>query len=287
MLYGYLTRFLPINDLSSCNLVLSIPTFFHDQKPIIEQLLHQTGIHKATVLYDTTACFSPSFTFLIIISTSYMIAAISYINQLNTTVKPTEGIMIVDFGALGLQVSVYRLQYPSALECVAHVYTQEISGDWVDAQFVKHFEPEVLARWKALMEEEGRTELVEGGQRAEDSAAYRYVRSENVVGAVHQMLPQLRGEGEVSESVLLVPFDAEVSLSLTASEAEALLVKEMRGWVQNTVTAASEEARQRDPHLHIDHVRVAGAASLLPLFRRVLEEVVGGESMLHTLPLLL
>ena len=142
--------------------------------------------------------FSVLITFSFIITTSYIIAAISYINQLNTTVKSTEGIMIVDFGALGLQVSVYRLQYPSALECMAHVYTQEISGDWVDAQFVKRFEPLVLARWKEVMEAEGRTDLLSGGKKAEDTAEFQYVKNHSLVQAVHQILGQLGQPGEVS-----------------------------------------------------------------------------------------
>ena len=187
--------------------------------------------------------------------------------------------MIVDFGALGLQVSVYRLQYPSALECMAHVYTQEISGDWVDAQFVKRFEPLVLARWKEVMEAEGRTDLLSGGKKAEDTAEFQYVKNHSLVQAVHQILGQLGQPGEVSESVTLIPFEAEMQISITPIQAEALLSQKMKGCIRDAVSQALQKAQQLMPDFSIDHVRVTGAASLHPVFRRLLAEQVGADSM--------
>ena len=211
-------------------------------------------------------------------SSLLLLAAISYINQLTGEVNPTEGIMIIDFGALGLQVSVYRLQYPKVLECVAHSYTQEISGDWVDSRFAEYVKQHVLEEWVKAMENEGRKDLVSGGKKAEETAEFQYVMENGVVQAVHQMLSQLGQPVEVSESVTLVPFEAEVQLSISASQVEALLQKDMLAWIQTTIDHSLSLSHSRCPDLNVKHVRVAGAASLLPLFRRLLSEHIGVDS---------
>lgn len=206
-------------------------------------------------------------------------AAISYINQLTGTITEMEDVMIVDFGTLGLQVSIYRFRYPSLLECAAHTYTQDISGDWVDRKLIRYFAPQVLKEWQQAMEKEDHRDLVADGKKAEDTAEFKYVRDHSLLQAVHQILGQLGQSGEVSESITLVPFDAEMQISISTSQAEALVVKEMQECLKNAVHQALRIASQHLPDLNINHVRVTGGASLHPVFRRLLADLMGVESV--------
>ena len=62
-------------------------------------------------------------------------------NNLSGKIPLVFDYMIIDFGALGLQASVFHLEVKKGLQCLSHAYTRELSTQKLEHEFNERSNP--------------------------------------------------------------------------------------------------------------------------------------------------
>ena len=198
--------------------------------------------------------------------------------NLSGTMPPAFDYMIIDFGALGLQASVFHYEKSNALRCLSHAYTRELSGDVIDTILFECFRPCVQAEWTKA---KNTSSIPLHNPQNEDRFVQSSLRS--LLRTVQQMKTQTSTAADIVGTVTLVPFDADIEVKMTAPEFDSLLRREMEGWIQNILSNAIEKATQKSGTLNLRYVRWTGRSSLLPLFQTLVKSFFNKQGLFFLL----
>lgn len=209
------------------------------------------------------------------------IAAITFMQNLPGRQLSDVDYMIIDFGALGLQASVFRWKKSKELHCLSHAFTRELSGEKVDNILIDHFRSSVQAAWDKEKNESSSS----SSRPAADEERFMQSTMQNLLKTVQQMKIQTGNTADIVGAVTLVPFDEDAELKMIRTDFNALLRKEMENLIQNTLSSALLQATQKSSNLNLRYVCWTGRASLLPLFQTIVKDFFNKRGMLFPFPL--
>ena len=194
------------------------------------------------------------------------IAAITFMNNLSGTIPLVFDYMIIDFGSLGLQASVFHLEVNKELRCLSHAYTRDMSGNVIDDILFKYFSPFVQEEWGKLMNDPRNSSYT-----SEQRKKFLMSKMQNLLKLLRQLKTLTNTASDVVGTVTLVPFDEDIEVKITQSQFSPLIRRELEGWVQNILSNAINKAKEKSGNLNLRYVRWTGCSALLPIFQDIVK----------------
>ena len=195
--------------------------------------------------------------------------------NLSGTVLPVFDFIIIDFSAMGLQASMFRLQIHHNLQYLSHASTREISGDVIDDILFKHFEPFVKEAW------EKQTFDAQHSNTPDAKNKMLMSTMQNLRKTVRHMKTQTNTSTSLAGTVTLIPFDEDIEVKMTQREFESLVRNYLEQWVQSTLETAIKQAQEKINSLNLHYVRWTGGSSQLPLFQNIVKEYFRRQGVFH------